>query len=126
MATVAIVAKGIQIPSDELSSVASAINVQVNRDLIKPWNVQASVTAFQDDAEPLARGFVPVYIVADTGDSDGVHRHPENGTLFALVRYSPGMRWSILAHPISVGHIPGTGPTRLEPCAACPYIVRML
>jgi hypothetical protein len=77
--------------------VASAINLQVIRDLSPAWNVQATVAAFPDDTQALANGFVPVYVVPDTGGYDGVHRHPASGKLFALVRYSPGLRWSLPA-----------------------------
>lgn len=132
MTTVAIVPHGIDIPEAERSLVASAINLQVNRDLARPWKLQATVCTFPDDSEPLARGFVPVYVVADTGGSDGVHRHPDHGTLFALVRYSPGLRWSLAAsHEVlellvdPTLHYTLPGPLLGQPSSTVQYLVEI-
>jgi hypothetical protein len=132
MSTVAIIPRGIDIPEAERSLIASAINLQVTRDLAPAWKVQATVTTFPDDSEPLARGFVPVYVVADSGGSDGVHRHPDNGTLFALVRYSPGLRWSLPAsHEVlellvdPTLHYTLPGPLRGQPSVTVQYVVEI-
>jgi hypothetical protein len=132
MVTVAIVPKGINVSPDELALVASAINLQVNRDLSKPWNVQATVTTFPDDTVPLARGFVPVYVMADTGESDGIHRLSAKGTLFAIVRYATGMRWSLAAsHEIlellvdPTLHFMLPGPLLGQPSVTVQYLVEI-
>jgi hypothetical protein len=132
MTTVAIIPRGVPLAMPELSLVASAINVQVTRDLAPAWHVQANVAAFPDDTEPLAHGFVPVYVVADTGGSDGVHRHPDSGTIFALVRYSPGMRWSLAAsHEIlellvdPTLHFTLPGPLAGQPAVTVQYLVEI-
>ncbi len=132
MVSVAIIPKNVGIPPAELALVASAINLQVTRDLAKPWNVQATVAAFPDDREPLARGFVPVYVVADTGGSDGIHQHPDDKTLLALVRYAANARWSLAAsHEILELLVDPTlrrmlpGPLPGEPAVTVQYLVEI-
>lgn len=97
MQIVAIVPRDIQVPYDELSAVASAVNVQVIRDLAAHWKVQASVSAYTDAASVQGQNPFLVYVVADTNGSDGVHRHEDSGTTFAFVRHQPGLEWSVAA-----------------------------
>lgn len=96
MQTVALVPRGVSVPPGELALVASAINVQVVRDLQPAWKVMAAVAAFPDlGAVPAAA--TKVIVCVDAQGKNGVHVHPASGEPFALVEYTRDATWHVAA-----------------------------
>ena len=94
MRRLALVDKSGKVPFEELSKVAAAINLQVQRDLAPIWNVHATVSAVSSvDALPV--GVCPVMLVDSVpGGEGGVHL-TEHNQPYAMVETGDG--WSMAA-----------------------------
>jgi hypothetical protein len=83
-----------QVQIEELARVATALQVQIMRDLAPQWGVTAIVGAFSIDSLPL--GYLPV-IVQDTLDAAaaGFHRTRHDDSPYIIVPFGP--TWSLAA-----------------------------
>lgn len=85
---VALVAAGKNIPLDELSEVAAAIQKQVVRDFLPLWRIEADVTSFAQ-LEDVPLDYWPIIVKDGIGDkSAGGYHEDKHGQPFALVEYS--------------------------------------
>jgi phospholipase D-like protein len=79
----------------ELTNVAAALNLQVQRDLYPIWNISATVSALPDP-ESIEPGVWPIFIVDDTGFDGALGLHlTEHKQPYALVQ--SGRTWSLTA-----------------------------
>jgi hypothetical protein len=83
-----------EISFNDLAKVATAINLQVNRDLGPIWHVRATVSAIEDlDMLPL--GVSPIFIVASLPPGEGGVHLTQHRQPYALVALGDG--WTIAA-----------------------------
>jgi hypothetical protein len=102
----------------DLTRVAAAINLQVQRDFKPIWNISASIVALPDP-ESIEPGVWPVFIVDDTGFDGALGLHlTDHNQPYALVQ--SGSTWSLttahevlemLADPSGNWLIPSSGIT---------------
>jgi hypothetical protein len=79
----------------DIIKVASAINLQANRDLQNIWDISASVTALADP-ESIEPGVWPIFIVDDVGQDGAAGLHlTGHQQPYALVQ--AGVTWSLTA-----------------------------
>src|SRR5216683_1038688 len=79
----------------DIIKVASAINLQANRDLQDIWDISASVTALADP-ESIEPGVWPIFIVDDVGQDGAAGLHlTDHQQPYALVQ--AGATWSLTA-----------------------------
>lgn len=98
MQPVALVPKGIDIPAAEMALVASAIQLQLVRDVYPAWGVQASCTAYPSygDVPP---GYSIAFVVPDAKGKAGMHFRPEHPDAppMAIVQFRERAGWSYTA-----------------------------
>src|SRR4051794_23867739 len=79
----------------ELTNVAAALNLQIQRDLYPIWNISATVSALSDP-ESIEPGVWPIFVVDDTGFDGALGLHlTEHKQPYALVQ--SGRTWSLTA-----------------------------
>ena len=91
---VGLVDKSGKIAFEELSKVAAAINLQVQRDLGPIWNVRATVSALPS-ATQIPAGVWPVFIVGKLPPTEGGFHMTQHNQPYAKVAYGHG--WTIAA-----------------------------
>ena len=92
---VALVSEESRITMRELSGVAAALQKQATRDLGPIWQVEATVTSFEQ-LDDLPLDYWPIIVKDDIGDPNAAGYHEdENGQPFSLVEYSRG--WTLTA-----------------------------
>ncbi len=89
----ALVSEGVEIDPSSMTSVASALSKQVQRDFRPIWNVDATISAFLK-LEDVPTGYWPIIVMKDVQDAAGYHED-QNGQPFAVVEY--GDQWSLTA-----------------------------
>lgn len=145
MSSVALVSRSTRARPEELAVVASAINTQVVKDLAPMWNISGTV-AYMPSEQSAADYPFKAYIVDDPNRNSGIHVHEASGQVFALIKYEPGLRWSIaasheilemLVDPFLNRTYPGASPTNppvpvhyvveiCDPVQACSYEIDLL
>lgn len=85
---VALVSESKQTTPSELTKVSAALQKQATRDLVRFWNVKATVDAFPR-LEDVPIGYWPIVVMDDiqVSGAAGIHLD-ENGQPFALVSAS--------------------------------------
>lgn len=98
MQPIALVPHGAPVSPQELALVASAIQIQLVRDVGPAWHTQSSCAAFPA-LQDVPVGYAVVLVVADAKGSAGLHFRPKfpDEPPFALVQYQPKLTWSIAA-----------------------------
>jgi hypothetical protein len=92
---IALVTDKSQVPLEELTAVAAALQKQVLRDFGPIWGIQADVSAFPR-LEDVPLDYWPVIIMDDIGsDSAAGYHQDENGQPYSLVKYSSD--WTLTA-----------------------------
>lgn len=98
MQPIALVPRGVSIPFSELALVASAIQIQLFRDIAPAWQISATCTPFPSLADVPSNHWM-VFVAADADGNAGFHSgraHPELPPC-AVVQYKPELEWSIAA-----------------------------
>ena len=100
MQLVALIPQGPRISSSEMSAVASAIQVQLQRDFAV-WGISAGCTWFPK-VEDMPVGVWPVFIKANAAGIAGFHARPDTDAHppippFAVVGYASDGAWSVSA-----------------------------
>ena len=90
---IALVSEGVNVDSSSLTSVASALSKQVQRDFGPIWDVDATVSAFLK-LEDVPTGYWPIIVMQNVQDAAGYHED-QNGQPFAVVEF--GDQWSLTA-----------------------------
>jgi len=91
---IAFVDKTGTIPFQQLSKVAAAINVQVQRDAAPIWNIHATVSAVESlDAMPV--GVNPIFVVKNLPPGEGGVHLTKHKQPYALVELGAG--WTVAA-----------------------------
>jgi hypothetical protein len=83
-----------KIPFEQLTSVAAALNLQVQRDMGPIWNIQATVSALPSSSA-IPAGVWPAFIVAKLPPTEGGFHMTQHNQPYAKVAYGPG--WTIAA-----------------------------
>lgn len=97
---------------DQLSKVAAAINLQVQRDLAPIWNVSATVSSVPT-LDALPAGVVPIFIVDDLPAGEGgVHLTDHNQP---YARVAAGDGWTIAASHEALELLVDPGGNQLYP-----------
>jgi hypothetical protein len=100
----------------DIIKVASAINLQANRDLQCIWNIAASVTALADP-ESIEPGVWPIFIVDDVGQNGAAGLHlTDHQQPYALVQAGP--TWSLTASHECLEMLVDPSGNRLVPSSA--------
>jgi len=91
---IALVSEVPELPLADLTPVAAALQIQVQRDFFPIWNRIATVAAF--DPKKIPHGFWPIRIQANIGDPNAAGFHTDaNNQPFALIAYAPD--WPLTA-----------------------------
>lgn len=122
---VALVSNHPSVTPRELARVASAISVQVTRDLAPAWGISATVDPFHS-LDDVPHTHMPVIVEADidTPGAAGVHENEQDGSPFALVAYSPD--WSLTASHETLEMLVDPSGSRLFPCTLDGQPVKVL
>jgi hypothetical protein len=100
----------------DIIKVASAINLQANRDLQSIWHISASVTAIADP-ESIEPGVWPIFIVDDVGQNGAAGLHlTDHKQPYALVQ--AGDTWSLTASHECLEMLVDPSGNRLVPSSA--------
>jgi len=100
----------------DIIKVASAINLQANRDLQDIWDISASVTALADP-ESIEPGVWPIFIVDDVGQDGAAGLHlTDHQQPYALVQ--AGATWSLTASHECLEMLVDPSGNRLVPSSA--------
>ncbi len=100
----------------DIIKVASALNLQANRDLQSIWNISASVTALADP-ESIEPGVWPIFIVDDVGQDGAAGLHlTDHQQPYALVQ--AGTTWSLTASHECLEMLVDPSGNRLVPSSA--------
>jgi PLD-like domain len=100
----------------DIIKVASAINLQANRDLKDIWDISASVTALADP-ESIEPGVWPIFIVDDVGQDGAAGLHlTDHQQPYALVQ--AGATWSLTASHECLEMLVDPSGNRLVPSSA--------
>jgi hypothetical protein len=100
----------------EIIKVASALNLQANRDLQGIWDISASVTALADP-ESIEPGVWPIFIVDEVGQDGAAGLHlTDHQQPYALVQ--AGATWSLTASHECLERLVDPSGNRLVPSCA--------
>ena len=133
MQPVAIVPHDAPVTSSELALVASAIQIQVVRDLGPAWGIQATCSAFPS-LDDVPAGYAIVFVAANANGQAGLHFRPTHPgePPFALVTYAPDLQWSTAAsHEVlellidPLGNRFANGPHLLQPGVDVAYLAEV-
>jgi hypothetical protein len=116
-----------EIQPNELSAVATALQIQVTRDFLPEWGVPAVVSAVAFDAMPA--GTIPLIVHGTLGpNANGFHRTRRDDTPYIVVPHGP--TWSLaashellrmLANPCGSARAPG--PSRISGQGTVDYLL---
>lgn len=91
---IALVSYGVNISPQEITTVASALSKQAQRDFGPIWNTSATVDAFVN-LEDIPIDYWPIIITTNVQGADGYHEN-KNGQPFSIVDSQKGI-WSVTA-----------------------------
>jgi hypothetical protein len=92
---VALVADPSEVPTNELTVVAAALQTQATRDLGPTWGLSAGVSAFTD-VKSVPIGQWPIIVQATISDPNALGYHTDdNNQPYSIVLYQPG--WELTA-----------------------------
>jgi len=89
---IALVSKVTDVQFDELSRVATALTMQVSRDVTPLWGIAATVEAFHAQFPP---GYWPMFVVANLPPTEGGFHLTKHNQPYAKVEV--GAHWSLAA-----------------------------
>lgn len=89
---IALLSKTPELKFTELSQTATALTIQVQRDLAPIWSVAATVEAVEENVPP---GYWPIFVVPKLPPSEGGFHKTEHHQPYAKVEY--GDAWSLSA-----------------------------
>ncbi len=92
---IGLISQSNDVPFDEVTRVAAALQIQVSRDFEPVWEIKASVAAFQT-LDDLPVGTWPVMIVNHVDGAAGIHLD-DDGEPFALAEAGPIDEWPLTA-----------------------------
>jgi hypothetical protein len=91
---VALVSKTAQVKFEEVAHVATALTMQVSRDVNPIWGISATVTAFADP-QHIPAGYWPIFIVTNLPPTEGGFHWTRHKQPYAMVEAGPS--WSLPA-----------------------------
>ncbi len=92
---VALVADPGEVPTNELTAVAAALQTQATRDLAPVWGINAGVSAFTN-VKDVPIGHWPIIVQSNINDPNALGYHTDkNNQPYALVEYEDG--WELTA-----------------------------
>ncbi len=89
---IALISKTPRLTFNELSKVATALTMQVQRDLVPIWNVSATVEAVEKNVPP---GYWPIFVLPKLPPREGGFHQTEHHQPYAELEY--GDAWSLSA-----------------------------